>query len=138
MTKCQADSIPVSLRGHDVLCRARTGTGKTLAYLIPTCEAAAKVPAEQRCGTVSVLVISPTREMAQQIGREGSHLISSMALRLFVMFGGVSISRDLNEFKESLPDILVATPVRLHEHFENDGPLSQLNGRRLDGARLND
>jgi len=70
MTVVQQQSIPPSLTGADVLAKARTGTGKTLAFCIPAVEAIAKLSPGKRHGAVSVLAISPTRELAQQIEAE--------------------------------------------------------------------
>ena len=121
MTKCQAESIPVSLRGGDVLCKAKTGTGKTLAFLVPSCELAMRVPSSARRGNISILIISPTRELASQISTEAKQLIGSMGLSLMTVFGGTNVSKDKRAFAQGAPDILVATPGRLNDHLENMG-----------------
>lgn len=64
--------------GHDVLAKAKTGTGKTLAFLLPAIEGVALTPRSQRRG-ISVLVISPTRELAQQIADEAKQVLVSNA-----------------------------------------------------------
>ena len=66
----QAQSIPTALTGVDMVVKAKTGTGKTLAFLIPAIGATLKLPAKTRDQQISVLVISPTRELAQQIQAE--------------------------------------------------------------------
>jgi ATP-dependent RNA helicase MSS116 len=119
MTKCQAESIPVSLTGTDLLCKAKTGTGKTLAFLIPAVERMNRLSAQERKGSVSVLVISPTRELATQIADEGKLLISKMPYTLQTIFGGTNIKSDLSAFRQRMPDILVAAPGRLNDHLEN-------------------
>merc|ERR1719161_1995639 len=78
-----------------------------------------RLSAQERKGTISVLVISPTRELATQIADEGKLLISKMPLTLQTIFGGTSINKDLSAFKQRIPDILVATPGRLNDHLEN-------------------
>lgn len=71
-TSVQADAIPTMLSGADVVCKAKTGTGKTLAFLIPAIEATLKNPPPP--GSVGVLVISPARELAMQIETEAKQL----------------------------------------------------------------
>ena len=66
MTKCQAMTIPTSCEGRDVLAKAKTGTGKTLAFLIPTIDRILKISMHNRSGVFSIC-ISPTRELAGQI-----------------------------------------------------------------------
>lgn len=60
--------------GHDVLAKAKTGTGKTLSFLLPAIEGVARTPRAQRKG-ISVLIISPTRELAQQIADEANQVM---------------------------------------------------------------
>lgn len=114
-------AIPHCLTGADVLVKAKTGTGKTLAFLIPTLERLAAIPPAQRRGAVSALVLSPTRELAQQIADEGARLLRFHAgFRIQVMYGGTNVNRDIKEFTQRTPDILVATPGRLNDHLENN------------------
>lgn len=63
--------------GHDLLAKAKTGTGKTLAFLLPAIESVARIPRSQRRG-FSVLIISPTRELAQQITDEAKQVLVSL------------------------------------------------------------
>lgn len=65
---------PFPRKGHDVLAKAKTGTGKTLSFLLPAIEGVASVPRARRRG-ISVLVISPTRELAQQIADEANQVL---------------------------------------------------------------
>ena len=95
MTKCQALSCPEAITGVDVLVKAKTGTGKTLAFLIPAVERTVRIPPNQRRGFISVLIISPTRELATQIAEEGRALCSYMDIAIQVCFGGTNISGDL-------------------------------------------
>ena len=116
----KALAIEPCLTGSDTIVKAKTGTGKTLAFLIPTLERILSVPPHQRRGRVSALILSPTRELAQQIGSEGSRLIGfHRGLRVQVMFGGTNVGRDVKAFTSLPPDILVATPGRLIDHLEN-------------------
>ena len=71
-TKVQADAIPAMLAGEDGVCKAKTGTGKTLAFLIPAIDSILHNPPPP--GSVGVLVISPARELAMQIEAEAKQL----------------------------------------------------------------
>ncbi|CAN0196110.1 unnamed protein product, partial [Ectocarpus sp. 12 AP-2014] len=118
MTKVQEQSIPVCLTGVDVLAKAKTGTGKTVAFLIPAIERAAKRGSGKG---VSALIISPTRELAQQIAVEAQQIMSFHRLKLMCSVGGVNVNRDLNQLNSGAPDIMVATPGRLLDLMENHG-----------------
>lgn len=126
-TKVQKDSLPPCLAGSDVLAKAKTGTGKTLAFLVPVIEMLAGTPLPEREGQISALIISPTRELAQQIEVEAKHLCTfhtrtGLVRGTLVIVGGQKISRDLAALKgRRIPDILVATPGRLNDHLENHG-----------------
>lgn len=71
-TSVQADAIPAMLTGADIVCKAKTGTGKTLAFLIPAIEALIRAPVPR--GSIGVLVLSPARELALQIEAEAKQL----------------------------------------------------------------
>ncbi|CAM9593604.1 unnamed protein product [Choristocarpus tenellus] len=119
MTKVQAQSIPVCIEGGDVLAKAKTGTGKTLAFLIPAIERAAR--RGQKTKGVSGLIISPTHELAQQIATEAQQVMSFHGMRLQCVVGGVNINRDLKALSMGVPHILVATPGRLQDLLANHG-----------------
>eukprot|EP00937_MAST-01D_sp_MAST-1D-sp2_P005261 g5261.t1 len=131
MTKVQAQATPVCLTGSDVLAKAKTGTGKTLAFMIPGIEAVSRIPAAQRRGGISCLVISPTRELAQQIAAEAGQLNSRHGFGMQCIYGGSNIKSDLSAFRRQLPDILVATPGRLNDHLENHGLADKMRGLRV-------
>ena len=71
MTKVQEQALPVCTRGRDVVAKAKTGTGKTLAFMIPCVDRAAASKAKRGGSKISALVLSPTRELAQQTLEEG-------------------------------------------------------------------
>lgn len=73
MTKVQQQTLPIILDGSDCLAKAKTGTGKTLGFLIPTIEIISKTIKSQS-DQISSLVISPTRELAFQIAKEAENL----------------------------------------------------------------
>ena len=95
MTKVQAQSIPISLTGMDILAKAKTGTGKTIAFLIPAIHKIhTTTTPQQRTGNVSVLVISPTRELASQIEQEALGLTRFLPhLKVQCVYGGTNVKR---------------------------------------------
>jgi ATP-dependent RNA helicase MSS116 len=117
MTEIQAATIGPALEGRDVLGRARTGTGKTVAFLVPSLERTAGKSARQR---VDVLAISPTRELASQIADQGELLLARDKKRgVQVMFGGTKKPRDMARLERRTPALLVATPGRLLDHLRS-------------------
>lgn len=131
MTKCQAMSIPVSLSGADVLTKAKTGTGKTLAFLIPSLHRMLQLPPARRAAVIAILAISPTRELAMQIAAEAKQLVQccrGKPVKVQVVCGGTKKSKDVASFKRGLPDLLVATPGRLNDLLENEGLAAKMVG----------
>jgi ATP-dependent RNA helicase RhlE len=110
-TPIQAETIPALLQDRDVLGIAQTGTGKTAAFSLPVLQ---KLWQSQQRGPRSIraLVISPTRELAAQIGERFVAYGAHMDLRSTVIFGGVSQRPQVSALRKGL-DILVATPGRL-------------------------
>ncbi|KIJ16388.1 hypothetical protein PAXINDRAFT_180262 [Paxillus involutus ATCC 200175] len=115
MTDIQASSIPVSLKGKDVLGAARTGSGKTLAFLIPTLEILYRRKWGPQDG-LGALIISPTRELAVQIFEVLRSIGCYHTLSAGLVIGG----KNLKEERERLSrmNILVATPGRLLQHMD--------------------
>jgi ATP-dependent RNA helicase RhlE len=111
-TPIQRRVVPVVLRGHDVMARAQTGTGKTAGFALPLLErlAAAKTPSAAR--QVRALILAPTRELAAQVGDSVRAYGKHLSLRSAVVFGGVSINPQIALLRKGV-DILVATPGRL-------------------------
>src|SRR5690349_5030089 len=115
-TPIQAQAIPGVMSGKDLLGIAQTGTGKTAAFALPILHRLAenRKPAPRR--SARVLVLSPTRELATQIGESfkayGKHLGVSVA----VVFGGVKYGGQMRAMAPGV-DILVATPGRLIDHL---------------------
>jgi ATP-dependent RNA helicase RhlE len=115
-TPIQAQAIPPALEGRDVLGCARTGTGKTAAFVLPTLArwlafraTAGKTPAPR---FIHTLVLAPTRELAAQIGDSIATYGKLTGVRHVVIFGGVSQNRQTDELRKGV-DIVVATPGRL-------------------------
>ena len=110
-TPIQAKAIPPLLDGHDVLGCAQTGTGKTAAFLLPILQnLASNKPKGKR--KIRALILSPTRELALQIGECCGSYSEFLPLRYMTMFGGVSQRPQVDDLKRGV-DILVATPGRL-------------------------
>ncbi len=123
MTQVQHATLPVILTGQDCLAKAKTGTGKTLGFLIPTIERLAKLSNNQSNKSMDIgsLVISPTRELAFQISTEAEKLVTfHKGIRVVTVVGGTPINKDLKALKQSI-QILVATPGRLLDHMQNAG-----------------
>ena len=108
----QEQAIPALFAGRDVIARAQTGTGKTLAFLVPLAE---KVDAEKPYA--QALVITPTRELAQQIAVELKKILGESPIKVLAVTGG----RDFEEQKyklEGRSHVLIGTPGRLLDHIK--------------------
>ena len=117
-TLVQTASLPALLAGEDVVAKARTGTGKTLAFLIPTIERLMISEAESP-DQIRALVLSPTRELAAQIAEAAESLVAGSPIRVVCVFGGTSMTKDRRLLAGHV-DLLVATPGRLWDHMENE------------------
>ena len=125
-TSIQSKSIPLVLNGEDVLGTAQTGTGKTAAFAIPIIQHLSR----ERASTISkrkilTLVITPTRELAIQIGESFTTYGKYTNINNTVIFGGVSQRSQTNILKRGV-DVLVATPGRLLD-LMNQGYISLLD-----------
>ena len=112
-TPIQAKAIPYVLAGKDLLGLAQTGTGKTAAFALPILQRLATAsPRGQRARPIRCLVLTPTRELAAQIGESFTTYGKHLPLRNAVIFGGVGMDAQKRALREGM-DILVATPGRL-------------------------
>src|ERR1700684_4565421 len=109
-TAVQAQAIPPALAGKDVVATAQTGTGKTLAFLIPTME---KLLANKTAG-ITALVLVPTRELAMQVADQYNLLRGKQLSPPAVIIGGLSEHRQLAAIRGGAR-LLVATPGRLED-----------------------
>ena len=133
-TPVQLQSIPVILAGKDVLAGAQTGTGKTAAFTLPLLQQMLNAPKVVAANQVRVLVLTPTRELAQQVYDNVRKYSQYLNLRSAVFYGGVSIRPQYDEVALGL-DILVATPGRLIDHLhQKTVDLSALDVLVLDEA----
>ncbi len=111
-TPVQSNSIPVMLKGRDILAQAPTGTGKTASFGIPVIE---NTDPSQRA--VSSLILCPTRELVVQTANELLRLTKyKKGIRVIAIYGGQSIDRQILALKKK-PQIIVATPGRLMDHM---------------------
>ncbi|MGA7180721.1 MAG: DEAD/DEAH box helicase [Thiobacillaceae bacterium] len=116
-TSVQAEAIPIVLAGHDLMASAQTGTGKTAAYMLPALHKLADAPKGAGKGP-RVLVLSPTRELAQQITAAASRYGKYMRrAKCVAILGGMPYPLQ-NRLLSSPLDILVATPGRLIDHMQ--------------------
>ena len=112
-TPVQAGCIPPMLAGKDVIAKAPTGTGKTMAFGLPIIE---RVDRESEA--VQALILAPTRELAMQITQELREVaVYHEGLRVVCLYGGEPIGKQINALKRK-PQIVVATPGRLSDHMK--------------------
>jgi len=112
-TPVQASAIPPALEGKDVLATAQTGTGKTLAFLIPIIERLAAQPAARR---VSALILVPTRELAMQVHEQYEKLRERKSVPAALVIGGMSEQRQIQAIRKGAA-VVVATPGRLEDYL---------------------
>ena len=111
-TTIQAEAIPFFLQWRDVIAKAPTGTGKTFAFGIPMIE-----HIDPDSEAVQGLILAPTRELAIQIGDELRSLLTYyQGIRVAVLYGGAGIGGQIKQL-ERKPQIVVATPGRLMDHY---------------------
>ena len=138
-TPVQAASIPHALDGEDVLAAAQTGTGKTAAFLLPTMNNLPHVPRSRARGRVAaqgplMLVITPTRELAQQIEEVCRAIARRTGHTSVTVVGGVSYNPQRDKLKRGC-DILIATPGRLQDLIDQGAcSLDQVQVLVLDEA----
>jgi ATP-dependent RNA helicase RhlE len=129
-TPIQIQAIPPALAGRDVLACAMTGSGKTAAFLLPILQRLSG----RSTGTTRALVLTPTRELAAQINEHLAAFAAHVPQSGAAVFGGVAAGPQEGAFRRGV-DILVATPGRLLDHFQNDyARLDELEVLVLDEA----
>ncbi len=117
-TSIQDLVIPQAMAGKDVLASAPTGTGKTAAFLLPIAQHLLDYP-RSKPGFPRVLILTPTRELALQIGEDCQQLTELTNIKTGVITGGVNYGSH-TKILTSTTDVLVATPGRLLEYIENE------------------
>ncbi|MXY86673.1 MAG: DEAD/DEAH box helicase [Chloroflexi bacterium] len=111
-TPIQEQSIPMLMNGHDVVGQAQTGTGKTVAFGLPAVEVC-----DPDLGECQAIVLTPTRELAQQVGSVLDFFARAAGLEATVLMGGRRLSDDFANL-ERRPQIVVGTPGRIIDHLE--------------------
>ncbi len=128
-TDIQRESIQYIKEGKDLIAEAQTGTGKTLAFLLPIFE-----NINPNLDATQVLILTPTRELAIQITNEASKLAESVNINILAAYGGKDIGSQLNKLKGSI-HLIIATPGRLLDHLDRKSiNLSNLKTFVLDEA----
>ncbi len=109
-TEIQEKAIPLALAGKDIIGSSATGSGKTLAFASPIIENL--VPN----GNVQALILTPTRELAEQVAESIQHFSRNKKLNVAAVYGGVDIQRQIRNIPRA--DILVGTPGRILDHLQ--------------------
>ncbi|OZJ05107.1 ATP-dependent RNA helicase has1 [Bifiguratus adelaidae] len=117
MTEVQARTIPPLMAGRDVLGAAKTGSGKTVAFLIPAIELLSKLKFKPRNGT-GIIIVSPTRELALQIFGVAKELLKYHHQTFGIIIGGANRKAEADKLVKGV-NLLVATPGRLLDHLQN-------------------
>ncbi len=114
-TPIQQQAIPLILEGRDVLAGAQTGTGKTAGFTLPLLQRLHRSQSGGKRRHVRVLILTPTRELAAQVGESVRTYGHHLPLKTAIVFGGVSINPQIAKLRKGV-DIIVATPGRLLDH----------------------
>jgi ATP-dependent RNA helicase DeaD len=110
-TPIQREAIPVLLKGTDVIAQAQTGTGKTLAFVLPILETI-----DVESADVQALILTPTRELAIQITNELKDLVPVTGAKVLAAYGGQDVEKQLRKLQGNI-HIVVGTPGRLLDHL---------------------
>lgn len=128
-TPVQEQAIPVVRAGRDCIVKAQTGTGKTLAFLLPIME---KI--KPQAGVAQALIVTPTRELAIQIDKVAGLLGEAAGISSLVIYGGQDIERQKQKLRRH-PQIIIGTPGRLLDHLRRGTiDISKVNKVVLDEA----
>ena len=114
-TPVQQQAIPLVLEGRDILAGAQTGTGKTAGFTLPLLQHLQKSSKNRR--SIRALILTPTRELAAQVGESVRDYGSHLPFKTAVIFGGVSINTQIDKLRKGV-DVVVATPGRLLDHMQ--------------------
>ncbi len=117
MTAIHQQAIIPARRGKDILANAQTGTGKTAAFALPILQLMSDEPKPVLAGSPRALILTPTRELAEQLEETINRYAQFMPLSIKALYGGVKLSAQEKKLKTGI-DIVIATPGRLLEHME--------------------
>ena len=133
-TPIQQQAIPAVLQGRDLMASAQTGTGKTAGFTLPLLQTLVSRDPHVKGRPVRALILTPTRELAAQIGENVREYSRYLNIRSLVVFGGVSINPQMMKLRSGV-DVLVATPGRLLDlEHQNAVKLDQVEILVLDEA----
>lgn len=118
-TPIQSEAIPITLFDRDVLACAPTGSGKTLAFVIPMIQQLLESNKQKNSSGLRGLIISPTKELAQQIYEECNKLTKKMPLKVAILSKSLSSKLKNNIIKKDKYDIIISTPLRLIDVVKN-------------------
>jgi ATP-dependent RNA helicase DeaD len=112
-TPIQVETIPVLLNGEDVIGQAQTGTGKTMAFLLPMLD---KIDKEKE--SIQSLIVTPTRELAIQVTAELNQLLTASKedINVLAVYGGQDVEKQINRLKNRAIHIVIGTPGRILDH----------------------
>jgi ATP-dependent RNA helicase RhlE len=129
-TPVQESAIPLAVAGHDLIGTAQTGTGKTAAFVLPILNKLLKGPRKR----TRALIITPTRELAEQIHQTIGILNRGTNIRSIAIYGGVGPGQQIDALRRGV-EIVVACPGRLLDHIQNQhAQLGQVEVLVLDEA----
>ncbi|MFF2156410.1 DEAD/DEAH box helicase [Paenibacillus chitinolyticus] len=109
-TAVQAEAIPLILTGRDAIVQSQTGTGKTLAFLLPALQRI-----DVNAKRVQAAIIVPTRELGMQILRVAEDLIGDGPIKCQALIGGAALARQVEKLKKGSPHLIIGTPGRINE-----------------------
>ncbi len=133
-TPVQQQAIPLILQGRDILAGAQTGTGKTAGFTLPLLQLLLNQPSPRKPHPPRALILTPTRELAQQVYESVRTYGKHVPLFAEVVFGGVNISSQIRRLQRGA-DVIVATPGRLLDLlYQKQVDLSQIQCLVLDEA----
>lgn len=116
-TKVQEKVIPIALKGHDIFVNSETGSGKTACYLIPIIQRIISNKNSKHHNQYLILV--PTRELAMQCNEMLTGLSKYVDISYIFLCGGISLESQTSQLKNTIPDIIIATPGRLIDMLYN-------------------
>lgn len=133
-TPVQSQAIPAVLKGRDLMAAAQTGTGKTAGFALPLLQRLTLEGPQVASNSVRALVLTPTRELAEQVLQSFQAYGRNLPLTSYAVYGGVSINPQMMKLRKGV-DVLVATPGRLLDLYrQNAVKFSQLQTLVLDEA----
>uniref|UniRef100_A0A8D8S989 Probable ATP-dependent RNA helicase DDX46 n=1 Tax=Cacopsylla melanoneura TaxID=428564 RepID=A0A8D8S989_9HEMI len=125
-TPIQAQAIPAIMSGRNLIGIAKTGSGKTVAFVLPLLRHIMDQPPLEETDGPMAIIMSPTRELCMQIGKEAKKFTKSLGLRVVCVYGGTGISEQISELKRGA-EIIVCTPGRMIDMLAaNSGRVTNL------------